>query len=142
MAIGVLQALASNGVRVPRDIAVTGFDDIFPASLCDPPLTTVHQPIRQLGEHACDRLLARIADPSMRRKVDLLPTELVLRSSCGCPPGTRQRNQVRHRKPPVPPQVSPIHASATGAAAPVTDPQSPDHGTAPDSGTHPLITGR
>jgi hypothetical protein len=75
---------------------VVGFDDIFPASLCDPPLTTVHQPIRKLAEVACDRLAERINDPTLRPKQELLPTELVLRSSCGCPPGTMERWEVRH----------------------------------------------
>jgi LacI family transcriptional regulator len=95
MAIGVLQALSRAGVRVPADIAVVGFDDIYPGSLCDPPLTTVHQPMRLLGERACTRLLDRLADPGLRPKVELLPTELVLRSSCGCPPGTQIRLAVR-----------------------------------------------
>jgi LacI family transcriptional regulator len=96
MAIGALRALAAHGIRVPDDIAVVGFDDIFPASLCDPPLTTVHQPIRRLGEVACDRLSELIIEPTLRPKQELLPTELVLRSSCGCPPGTVQRREVRH----------------------------------------------
>jgi LacI family transcriptional regulator len=91
MAIGVLRAFAGAGVRVPGQVAVVGFDDIFPASLCDPPLTTVHQPMRALGERACTRLLDRIARPGMSPKAELLPTELVLRSSCGCPPGTTTR---------------------------------------------------
>jgi LacI family transcriptional regulator len=102
MAIGALRALAARGIRVPDDIAVVGFDDIFPASLCEPPLTTVHQPIRKLGEVACDRLTERIADPALRPKQELLPTELVLRSSCGCPPGTVERRPLKHlarRKP-------------------------------------------
>jgi LacI family transcriptional regulator len=94
MAIGALRALAAAGVRVPRDVAVVGFDDIFPSSLCEPPLTTVHQPIRMLGERACDRLITRIAEPSLRPKLELLPTELVLRSSCGCPPGPSRRRPV------------------------------------------------
>src|SRR5262249_37521151 len=63
-------------------VAVVGFDDIFPGSLCDPLLTTVHQPMRLLGARACTRLLDRIARPSLRQKVEMLPTELVLRSSC------------------------------------------------------------
>jgi LacI family transcriptional regulator len=94
MAIGLLQAFNRAGVRVPDDVAVVGFDDIFPASLCDPPLTTVHQPMRLLGERACARLLDRIRRPSLRPKVELLPTDLVLRSSCGCPPGTMTRRPV------------------------------------------------
>jgi LacI family transcriptional regulator, galactose operon repressor len=94
MAIGVLRAFARAGVRVPEQVAVVGFDDLFPASLCVPPLTTVHQPMRLLGERACTRLLDRIARPSLSPKVELLPTELVLRSSCGCPPGTATRRPV------------------------------------------------
>ena len=73
---------------------MVGFDDIFPGSLCDPPLTTVHQPMRLLGERACARLLERIANPALRPATELLPTELVLRSSCGCPPGTVIRQPV------------------------------------------------
>jgi LacI family transcriptional regulator len=95
MAIGVLQSLARAGVTVPDQVAVVGFDDIFPGSLCDPPLTTVHSPIRLLGERACTRLLDRIAKPDLRPRVETLPTELVLRSSCGCPPGTMIRRPLQ-----------------------------------------------
>jgi LacI family transcriptional regulator len=95
MAIGVLQALARGGVRVPDDLAVTGFDDIYPGSLSDPPLTTVHQPMRLLGERACARLLERIASPDLPQQVELLPTSLVLRRSCGCPPEMSGRGR-RH----------------------------------------------
>jgi LacI family transcriptional regulator len=98
MAIGVLQALARGGVRVPDDLAVTGFDDIFPGSLSDPSLTTVHQPMRLLGERACARLLERITEPGLPPQVELLPTSLVVRRSCGCPheaPATGRR----HRSP-------------------------------------------
>ena len=124
MAIGALRALAERGIRVPDDIAVVGFDDIFPASLCDPPLTTVHQPIRRLAEVACDRLAERINDPTLRPKQELLPTELVLRSSCGCPPGTEERREVRHiarRKPAGAPKSSrPLAGTAAVAAEPLT----------------------
>jgi DNA-binding LacI/PurR family transcriptional regulator len=99
MAIGVLQAFARAGVRVPGEVAVVGFDDIYPGSLSQPPLTTVHQPMGLLGERACARLLERIVSPgpspSQRQRVELLPTELVLRSSCGCPPGTATRRPVQ-----------------------------------------------
>ena len=91
MAIGVLRTLTSRSIRVPEDVAVVGFDDIFPATLCDPPLTTVRQPIRGIGERACERLLERIAAPGLPPEVALLPTELVIRSSCGCPSGTVTR---------------------------------------------------
>jgi LacI family transcriptional regulator len=91
MAIGVLRAFSAAGVRVPADVAVVGFDDIYPASLFDPPITTVHQPMRMLGERACARVLDRIASPGLSPSVELLPAELVLRTSCGCPPGTERR---------------------------------------------------
>jgi LacI family transcriptional regulator len=98
MAIGVLRAFAAGGVRVPDDIAVVGFDDIALGGLYDPSLTTVHQPMRMLGERACGRLLDRIANPGLAPAVELLPTELVLRSSCGCPPDTVTRQAVKALK--------------------------------------------
>jgi LacI family transcriptional regulator len=94
MAIGAIRALTAAAVSVPEEVAVVGFDDIFSARLYDPPLTTVHQPMRQLGQRACARLLERIANPGLSQAVELLPTELVLRSSCGCPSGTFVRQPV------------------------------------------------
>jgi LacI family transcriptional regulator len=94
MAIGVMRAFAAAGVRVPDEVAVVGFDDIYPSSLFDPPLTTVYQPMRKLGERACARVLDRIADPGLSPSIELLPTELVLRQSCGCAPGTVVRRPV------------------------------------------------
>jgi LacI family transcriptional regulator len=84
MAIGAMRELQARGLRVPADIAVVGFDDIYPATLVAPSLTTVRQPMRLLGERACSRLLERIADPSLPHQVELLPTQLVVRESCGC----------------------------------------------------------
>jgi LacI family transcriptional regulator len=120
MAIGVLQALARGRVRVPEQMAVVGFDDIFPGGLFRPALTTVHQPMRLLGERACARLLDRIARPSLTPQVELLPTELVLRASCGCPPGTETRYPV----PLTPRRRAPRTVAATrgrpASAAPAT----------------------
>jgi LacI family transcriptional regulator len=99
MAIGVLRSLTAAGIRIPEQVAVVGFDDISPSSLCEPPLTTVHQPMRMLGERACDRLLERIATPGLPPQVELLPTELVLRESCGCPPGTLIRRPIGRENP-------------------------------------------
>jgi LacI family transcriptional regulator, galactose operon repressor len=145
MAIGMVRTLSAHGVKLPRDVAIVGFDDIFPASLTDPPLTTVHQPMRKIGERACDRLLERIADPSLRPRIELLPSELVLRSSCGCPPGTVTRRQVATitRKkgtssvklpcpaPPVTPVTSRARSADPGTAAstaglPAADPGNDD----------------
>jgi LacI family transcriptional regulator len=84
MAIGVIRELSAAGVRVPADVAVVGFDDVYPGALLALPLTTVRQPMRRLGERASTRLLERIKDPALAHKVELLPTELVVRASCGC----------------------------------------------------------
>lgn len=86
MAFGVLREFARAGVRVPQDVAVTGYDDIYPARILDPRLTTVSQPLNDLGTRAAQRLLARIADPDLKPRAEVLPTRLVTRVSCGCPP--------------------------------------------------------
>jgi LacI family transcriptional regulator len=115
MAFGVLRAFAAAAVRVPEQVAVVGFDDMFPASLYDPPLTTVHQPMRLIGERACTLLLDRIARPDLPPRVELLPTELVLRSSCGCPAGTVTRRPV--------PALRDSHASLLSSRSPGRDRQ-------------------
>ena len=79
MAIGVLRALTAAGVRVPGVVAVTGFDDLYPGRLADPPLSTVSQPMRMLGQRACARLLDRIANPGLSPAAQMLPTS----SCCG-----------------------------------------------------------
>ena len=84
MAIGAIRELQIAGIRVPADVAVVGFDDMHASTLVAPPLTTVRQPMRLLGERACSRLLERIADPALPRHVERLPTELIIRESCGC----------------------------------------------------------
>jgi LacI family transcriptional regulator len=84
MAIGAIRELNAAGLRVPQDIAVTGFDDMHTAALVTPALTTVHQPMQLLGERACSRLLQRIAQPDLPCRVERLPAEMVIRQSCGC----------------------------------------------------------
>lgn len=72
-------------------MAVVGIDDVYAASVSDPPLTTVGQPVQMLGKQACARLLDRIADPALPPTLDLFPTELVLRTSCGCAPASSSK---------------------------------------------------
>jgi len=86
MALGAIQELRAAGIRVPAEISVTGFDDVYLGAMFTPPLTTVHQPMQLLGERACSLVLERIADPGLPRRVERLPTKLVVRESCGCPP--------------------------------------------------------
>jgi LacI family transcriptional regulator, galactose operon repressor len=84
MAIGALIALRAGRLRVPADVAVSGFDDIAAAHHVRPALTTVRQPMRELGERSVRTLLARIADPAAPRQSVVLPTRIVIRRSCGC----------------------------------------------------------
>src|SRR5580692_10911344 len=86
MAIGAVRELQRAGVRVPADVAVTGFDDLYPSRIIDPPLTTVSQPIYELGSRATHRLMERIASPGLAPRAEFLPTRVVIRTSCGCPP--------------------------------------------------------
>ncbi|REH29678.1 LacI family DNA-binding transcriptional regulator, partial [Kutzneria buriramensis] len=81
MAVGVLRALRRTGRRVPDDVAVIGFDDLPIGRHTDPPLTTVRQPIEEMGARMTRELLSQIvAGPSTPRRV-VLDTELVLRAS-------------------------------------------------------------
>jgi LacI family transcriptional regulator len=86
MAIGVLAELRRAEVRVPEDVAVTGFDDIYASRILSPALTTVSQPLRELGRRAARRLRARIEDRRLAPQAEILPTRLIIRASCGCPP--------------------------------------------------------
>lgn len=85
MAVGALSLLAEAGLSVPGDVALTGFDDIQLARHVAPPLTTVRQPMRNLGEECVRLLLRRLDDPDAKPQTVELPTQLVVRQSCGCP---------------------------------------------------------
>jgi LacI family transcriptional regulator len=87
-ALGVVHALTQHGLDVPGDIAVTGFDDIPVARHLRPLLTTVRQPIQQLGATAFEALYSMVCDGEAAGRNIMLPTTLVRRESCGCAPGT------------------------------------------------------
>ncbi|MEU5401498.1 LacI family DNA-binding transcriptional regulator [Streptomyces sp. NPDC005963] len=84
MAVGALHALEERGVRVPEDIAVVGFDGIALGRIVRPSLTTVRQPMRQLGEEAVDLLVKRLRDRSRAPVSLMLPVSMTRRTSCGC----------------------------------------------------------
>jgi LacI family transcriptional regulator len=91
-AIGALRAIRDAGLRVPDDIGVAGFDDMPFAARADPPLTSVRQPISRAGSLAVETLIDLVAHPNSPPRRTILPTELIIRSSCG---STSHRNGVR-----------------------------------------------
>jgi len=82
-AIGALIALNRSEKRVPDDVAVVGFDDLYLSQYLTPPLTTVRAPIETAGYRAAELLFQLLKDKQVESSL-LLPTELVLRRSCGC----------------------------------------------------------
>jgi LacI family transcriptional regulator len=85
LALSTMKALQHSGIRVPDDIAIVGWDDVMTARYVSPGLTTVRQPLYELGRAAATRLHERIAGAPTAPEPLILPTELVLRTSCGCP---------------------------------------------------------
>lgn len=87
VALSFVAVLQREGVRVPDDVSVVGFDDIPLAGYSCPSLTTIRQPHQELGATAFQMLLQRLQDPPTRQENSLLAGELVVRDSTGPPPG-------------------------------------------------------
>ncbi len=85
-AVGVLLALHELGIAVPEAVSVVGFDDQRMAPYLTPPLTTVRAPTEMVGRYAAQRLLEFITQGEVEEQLTLLPTEIVIRRSCGCTP--------------------------------------------------------
>jgi len=85
VALSTMKALQHGGIRVPDDIAIVGWDDLMTSRYVSPGLTTVRQPLDELGRAAATRLQERIAGAPAAPEPRILATELVLRTSCGCP---------------------------------------------------------
>ena len=81
MAAGALRVMRAHGLRAPEDIAVVGFDDSVVARHTDPPLTTVHQPIEEIGREMVRLLLAKMDDGEPAEAEVVLNTRLVIRGS-------------------------------------------------------------
>ncbi|MEU4421859.1 LacI family DNA-binding transcriptional regulator [Actinoplanes sp. NPDC024001] len=86
MAIGALRAAAERGLRVPEDLSVAGFDDIELAEACHPLLTTVRQPLGEMGRMAVNLLLRMLGGHHLEALHVELATELVVRDSTGRAP--------------------------------------------------------
>ncbi|HSS93905.1 MAG TPA: substrate-binding domain-containing protein, partial [Candidatus Dormibacteraeota bacterium] len=90
-ALGVIHELGQRGIRVPQDVAITGFDDVPVARHMHPPLTTVRQPMQELGATAFDVLYTRISLGGGKTDT-VLPVELIVRESCGCTNRTNNKD--------------------------------------------------
>lgn len=82
-AIGAMRALQDAGLRIPQDVSVIGFDDIKAAALINPSLTTVHQPLREMGWMAAQCLMGRLQGTEKFREQILIYPELAVRESTG-----------------------------------------------------------
>jgi LacI family transcriptional regulator len=84
---------AREGVPIPQQLSVIGFDDVAPFHLFNPPLTCVRQPVEEMGRRAVELLVSGMVGASMRTTVERLPVELILRGSVASPARTTGRNR-------------------------------------------------
>jgi LacI family transcriptional regulator len=85
-AAGAIQAVREAGRRVPKDVAVVGFDDLPLAATTEPPLTSVRQPLREMGETAARMLLAHFDGAALPQSPTIIPTTFTVRGSTIGPP--------------------------------------------------------
>ena len=83
LALGLMQAAADQGVRVPDELSVAGFDDIFGSELISPPLTTVRAQLVEAGRRAVADLLTGLAGEAVSDEQPTLTTTLIVRGSTG-----------------------------------------------------------
>jgi len=88
----LMHTLMSLGQRIPEDIRIVGIDDVKYARLLPVPLTTLHQPCRDMGRIAMAVMLDRSANPDLPPRDVLLRCDLVVRKSCGVPTKNNSRN--------------------------------------------------
>lgn len=81
IAIGAMKAFKQYGLSIPGDVAVVGYDDVYMARMVDPELTTVSQPMYDIGYTACDMLLRMIEDPKLEEEHICFEGKLVVRQS-------------------------------------------------------------
>jgi DNA-binding LacI/PurR family transcriptional regulator len=90
-AIGAMRAFRDRGVRVPEDVSVVGFDDIQSAAFQNPSLTTVRQPLGEMGEIAARTLLKRLAGDGASPDTIMVEPQLVIRESTSAPSTRKKR---------------------------------------------------
>jgi phosphoserine phosphatase RsbU/P len=117
MALSAIETLKSRGVRVPRDVVVTGFDDLVLARLASPPLTTVRQPLERMGRLAVEVIRRQLEGEPVPLST-ALAVDFVSRESCGCrlATGLRARRERESTLPPVPFVREPLARRITALA--------------------------
>jgi DNA-binding LacI/PurR family transcriptional regulator len=83
MALGVISAAQGLGMTVGCDVAVGGFDDVPLAEHAHPPLTTVRQPIYEIGQRVCEMLIRLLQEETLEEQHVILQPQLIMRESCG-----------------------------------------------------------
>jgi len=93
-AFGAMRAVREAGLRIPENVAIVGFDDLPPAAVSHPRLTTIRQPVQQFGAAAVDLLIDLIENGMKPARRVVMVTELIIRDSCGASrrgqPGARR----------------------------------------------------
>jgi DNA-binding LacI/PurR family transcriptional regulator len=83
MALGVVSAAQGLGLTVGQEVAVAGFDDVSLAEHAHPPLTTVGQPIYEIGQRICEMLIRLLQEETLEQRHVVLQPQLIVRESCG-----------------------------------------------------------
>jgi LacI family transcriptional regulator len=100
-ALGVMRGLACAGLQVPEDCSVLGFDDVLPAEVATPAITTIRQPLREMGLRAAEWTLEAIEEPELGHKrwtrLEMALPELVVRMST-VPVSRRSGKEVKLRE--------------------------------------------
>jgi DNA-binding LacI/PurR family transcriptional regulator len=81
LAIGAVKSARELGIHVPKDFSIVGFDDTILATVCDPPLTTIAQPIQEMGKKVVELLVEEIEGPKETKQRIVLSPKLVVRES-------------------------------------------------------------
>jgi DNA-binding LacI/PurR family transcriptional regulator/signal transduction histidine kinase len=108
MALQAMKELQAQGLRIPEDVRVTGFDDVPDAAAATPALTTVSQSLRELGTTSVELLLRRLEGEGLPERI-VVPGRLVTRRSCGCgglPPAPEGTSRGRATSPPGSPRAA------------------------------------
>ncbi|MBN2761896.1 MAG: substrate-binding domain-containing protein, partial [Bacteroidales bacterium] len=80
--LGALETIHKKGLKIPDDVAIIGFDDMYWSISLNPPLTAVRQPAYEIGKCAAEQLISRITNPDRPTSNMILKTELMIRNSC------------------------------------------------------------